>query len=474
MQKWTEDKTRSAQNDVSDLTVAELSALLASGQASSRSIVDTYLERIQHLDTKLGSFVCTFDEGAREAANAADAARLRGESVGPLHGIPIAIKDVFHVTDYPTRAGSAVFEVSPSQPSANVVQRLENAGMIVLGKTNTVEFAYGGWGTNTVTGTPWNPWDTNVHRVPGGSSSGSAVAVAAGLVPAATGSDTGGSCRGPAAFCGCVGLKPSFGLIGRSGMVPLSPSLDVPGLLARSVADSELMFRALVGADPGDPVTLEPYAIGGIEVSLVKGLRVGRLKSYDGAKLHPDIVSLTDAVFTALERHGAEIVEIDTPGSLHIYLNDTVGIVSTEIYESVGRLTEMPDSQVQDAVRMRILAGRDVTDEAYGEMLARRDEAIADMLNAMQGIDALITPTCAQPAIAVVDVDEQTPATPFTRMVNYLDLAALSVPMGLTGEGLPAAAQIIVPKFNDPMAFRIGNIIEELVGGPLSRPAGWD
>ena len=210
-------------------------------------LVEFYLNRVERLNGKLNAFVRVFAHEARLAAVALDNERQSGHVRGPLHGLPIAVKDIFHCAGHPTQAGSRAYSIAAEADSAMAVQRLEQAGMIVLGKTQTTEFAYGGWGVNEITGTPWNPWDLNTHRVPGGSSSGSAVAVASGMVPAALGSDTGGSCRAPAAYCGCIGVKPSYGLIGRSGMVPLSPTLDSPGLLHGRLRDSALLLDALIG-----------------------------------------------------------------------------------------------------------------------------------------------------------------------------------------------------------------------------------
>ncbi len=217
-----------------------MSEKLARGEISSAKITDACLARIAEHDGKLGAFACVFENEARAAAEAADKLRAGGDEIGPLHGIPVAVKDLFHVHGHATQAGSRCYSVPPDARTATAVSLLTDAGMIVLGKTHTDEFAYGAWGVNNLLGSPWNPYDLETHRVAGGSSSGSAVAVSAGLVPLALGSDTGGSARVPAAFCGCVGVKPSFGLVERKGMVPLSPSLDVVGFFANSIGDSKL------------------------------------------------------------------------------------------------------------------------------------------------------------------------------------------------------------------------------------------
>ena len=192
---------------------------------------------------------------ARLAAEAADKAIRAGHAVGPLHGVPVALKDLVDLEGRVTTGGSKVWAKRVSAVTATLARRLISAGMIVLGKTHTVEFAMGGWGTNTHMGTPWNPWDATVHRTPGGSSSGSGVAVAAGLAPAAIGTDTGGSVRLPASWCGIVGLKVTVGRISTFGVLPLSTTLDTPGPMARSVEDAALLYRVLNGPDPNDPST---------------------------------------------------------------------------------------------------------------------------------------------------------------------------------------------------------------------------
>ncbi len=463
-------------DDVSRMTIVELSASLRAGELSSYEIVSAFLDRISRLDERLGAFVQTFDEEARRQAQVADKILESGTKVGPLHGIPIAIKDVFHFTGCPTRAGSNAFELSESHASAHAVSKLERAGMIILGKTNTQEFAYGGWGTNTITGTPWNPWDREIHRVPGGSSSGSAVAVAAGLVPAALGSDTGGSCRGPAAYCGCVGYKPSFGLIGRTGMIPLSPTIDVVGTLTRSTKDAVLLLQALAGRDDSDEATWSAPVLSAMlsSGSRVEGLRIGRLTAVDDMDVHPDVLAQYNHTLEVAERHGATVVEFDLPLPLEAYLDETVQLVSAEVYQAIGDLAEAADSQIQEPVRNRILAGRGLGQADRVAVMSRRSEAIAKMQERMADIDILMTPTCAQPAIPVADVDEKVPATPFTRIGNYLDLVGLAIPTGVTSEGLPISVQILTNRFQDALAFRVGAFFESVLPQPTLPPTGWD
>src|SRR3954464_789706 len=228
---------------------------IAAGRLSPVDLVDALLDRIEALEPKLHAFVELYAADARLAAEAADKAVRSGHAVGPLHGVPVALKDLVEIEGRITMGGSAAHRERRSAVTATIARRMIAQGMIVLGKTHTVEFAYGGWGTNQHLGTPWNPWDLEIARTPGGSSSGSGVAVAAGMAPWAIGTDTGGSVRLPASFCGLTGLKVTIGRISAYGIIPLSSSLDTPGPMARTVEDTALLFNVLQGPDPQDQLT---------------------------------------------------------------------------------------------------------------------------------------------------------------------------------------------------------------------------
>jgi len=237
------------------LPAHRLAAEIAARRLSPVGLVEALLARIAAFDPKLHAFVDVYAEDARLAAEAADKAIRAGHAVGPLHGVPIALKDLIDLEGRVTTGGSQVWRERRSPVTATLARRLFAAGMIVLGKTHTVEFAMGGWGTNQHRGTPWNPWDPEVARTPGGSSSGSGVAVAAGLAPWAIGTDTGGSVRLPASWCGLSGLKTTIGRVSTYGILPLAPSLDTPGPMARSVEDAALLYGVIAGPDPLDPRT---------------------------------------------------------------------------------------------------------------------------------------------------------------------------------------------------------------------------
>src|SRR6266852_6017109 len=233
-------------------TVAELSRAFGARTLSPVDAVEALIGRIRRRNPALHAYIAVYEADARLAAEAADKAIRAGHRVGPLHGVPIALKDLVDLEGRVPTGGSQVWAERVSPVTATLAERLIAAGMIVLGKTHTVEFAMGSWGTNTHMGTPRNPWDLEVHRTPGGSSSGSGVAVAAGLAPAAIGTDTGGSVRIPAAWCGLVGLKTTVGRISTYGVLPLAATLDTPGPIARDVEDAALLLTVLQGADPRD------------------------------------------------------------------------------------------------------------------------------------------------------------------------------------------------------------------------------
>src|SRR5262245_55206388 len=232
-----------------------LSSEIGARRLSPVDLVDALLERIRTQDGKLRAFVEVYAKEARLAAEAAEKAIRSGHRIGPLHGIPIALKDLIEISGRVTTGGSQVWRERRSAYTATLAQKLIAAGLIVIGKTHTVEFAMGGWGTNQHRGTPWNPWDPNVARTPGGSSSGSGVAVAAGFAPWAIGTDTGGSVRLPASWCGLTGLKTTIGRVSTHGILPLAPTLDTPGPMTRSVVDTALLYNVMQGPDPLDPRT---------------------------------------------------------------------------------------------------------------------------------------------------------------------------------------------------------------------------
>ncbi len=444
-------------------TVAELSSAFGARTLSPVDVVDALLERIRRRGRELHAYIAVYEADARLAAEAADRAIRAGHRVGPLHGVPIALKDLVDLEGRVTTGGSKVWIERVSPVTATLAERLIGAGMIVLGKTHTVEFAMGSWGTNTHLGTPQNPWDLAVHRTPGGSSSGSGVAVAAGLAPAAIGTDTGGSVRLPAAWCGIVGLKVTAGRISTHGVLPLSSTLDTPGPLARSVEDAALIFRALNGPDPRDPQTLawSPADPSPTLRRGVGGLRLGVMPDAERAGVDKEVLAAYDGAIDTLAGLGARVVRPELPHRFSDYAAATGRIIGVEGYRFVGHLVDDESLPVDPHIRPRIQVGRGVSARDYLLTLAEREDRRRAVVAALADIDALLTPTTQTPAIPIAEADQSGTAAHFTRAVNYLGLCALAVPDGFTARGLPLSLQIICHPGEEAMALRIGWAYEQ-------------
>jgi aspartyl-tRNA(Asn)/glutamyl-tRNA(Gln) amidotransferase subunit A len=449
-------------SDISLAPAHVLSREIAARRLSPVDLMDALLARIAKHDPKLHAFVEVYAPGARLAAQGADKAIRSGHAVGPWHGIPVAIKDIIDVEGRITTGGSASRLNHRATTTATVVRRMVSQGMIVLGKTHSVEFACGAWGMNQHRGTPWNPWDADVPRTPGGSSSGSGVAVAARLAPWALGTDTGCSIRQPAAWCGITGLKTSMGRISTYGILPLSPTLDTPGPMARTVRDVALLFELLQGHDPLDHRTrghLPADPISTLEHG-VRGLRLARLPSDERSGLAADVLDAYDRSLAVLSGLGAEIVDIVLPFRLVEFLSMT-NITMAEAYFSHGHLVEDPGLLLDDVVRARIRAAANISAQDYLATLRRRDEMKQAMDVAMAGVHALLTPTTETAAIPLAEVDQKEQPTRFTRFVNLLDMCALSLPNGFTAERLPTSLQIVCRGYEESLALRIGQAYQQ-------------
>ncbi|MSP05192.1 MAG: amidase [Acetobacteraceae bacterium] len=445
-------------DDLSNLAVHELSAGIQAQRFSPVDVVDACLARIAALEPKLHAFVTVYADDTRLAAEAADKAIRSGHGLGPLHGIPVALKDLVDLQGRITTGGSAVWKDRVSLRTATLARKLIGAGMIVLGKTHTVEFAYGGWGTNQHLGTPWNPWDAVTHRTPGGSSSGSGVAVAARMAPCAIGTDTGGSVRMPASWCGITGLKTTIGRISTYGVLPLSHTLDTPGPMTRSVEDCAILLELLQGGDAGDLQTfaLTPSSPMPTLRRGVKGLRLARMPDAERAGMSVEVLAAYDRSLASLAAMGAEIVDMPRTTGFRA-AGDLVGqIISSEAYALVGDIADNNALPVDEAVRPRVRAGAAVSARRYLDTLADRARLKREFVAGLDGIDAVLTPTSMTPAIPVAEVDQSTSPAFTTRWVNFLDLCALAVPNGLTAGGLPTSLQIICRGGDEAMALRIG------------------
>lgn len=452
-------------------------AAISDGLITSEALVEHQLRRIDKFDGQLKAFVEVYADEALQAARALDGLLRAGTRLGRLHGVTVAVKDLLEIEGRPVGAGSVATPPRVSSVTATVVERLRAAGAVVIGKTQTVEYAFGGWGTNAGMGTPWNPWDRQVHRIPGGSSSGSSVALAAGLCTAAIGTDTGGSVRIPAGLCGLVGLKTTHGLVSRHGLIELCPTHDTVGLITRTVRDAGLVLDAIAGPDPRDTATrhapvrtvLGPHAEGG-----VRGWRVWTLPRAERHAIEADVLAVYDQAMDSLRDLGAQPVHRDLPQPLSEYMRIAGLLMSAEGYANLGELFEM-DLPFDPHVRKRILAGKHIDAAQYIELLKLREHAKAHMLDAMDGIDICCFPTNAISAIPVSDVDETaTPLSRFGRFVNLLDLCAVAVPAGLSGRGLPISIQMIGRPMDEPLILRAANAFEKSTPWHQLTPKGWE
>lgn len=452
-------------------SIETISRALQRRDISSVELTTYLLNRIGELDGWLHAFAELHADEAIASARKADERRRAGED-GPLLGIPLAVKDIFDVAGQATRAGSLALDDRHPLRSANAVERLQAAGMVVLGRAHMVEFAYGGWGTNPVRGAPRNPWDGAIHRVAGGSSSGSAVAVAAGLAPAALGTDTGGSIRTPAAWCGIVGLKTSVGLIGRGGVVPLAPTHDSIGPIARTVRDVALLLQSLVGRDSRDVATFTAPPIdatGSIEEGAC-GLQIGVLPERDLDGVEPPIRTLYSQALAELSALGATLKELSLPLPMEDYLAQGGDIMSVESYALLGPHVERHREKVDPTIAGRILRGAGIAAADYYRVLETRKAAQAALAETMQGFDAFVLPGSHMLPVPLDEVDESRPPNLFGRVINYLDLASLCIPVGITDLGLPVGLQIVVRRFDDARALQIGRAFERQRGEAFCPP----
>ena len=440
------------------LPVHTLAEDIAARRLSPVDLVDECLARIERLEPTLHAFVSVNADNARLAAEAAHKAIGSGHAVGPLHGIPIGIKDLVEIEGEVAMGGTAAWHGRIAPRTATLMRKLMAAGLINLGKTHTVEFAYGGWGTNQHLGTPWNPWDANTHRTPGGSSSGSGVAVGARMVPWAIGTDTGGSVRIPAAWNGITGLKTTIGRVSTFGVLPLSPTLDTPGPITRDVEDAALLLTVLQGADPRDKRTLAVHNVDPM-VDLrrgVRGLRLGRLPSEERDGIDTEVLAAYDRSVDALANLGAEIVDLSLPARFADLGAINGRIMSAEAYAALSHLVDDNAQPLDQDVRPRVRAGASISSKDYLAALAERERMKMSFDASIAGVDALLTPTALTPAIPVSSIDQNGTPAMFTRWVNFLDLCALAIPNGFTVGGLPTSLQVVCRAYAEPLALRIG------------------
>ena len=434
---------------------------LRRGEATAEATTEAYLARIEVLDPRLGAYQHLDADRALAAARALDMLLAAGVDLGPLMGVPVAIKDIFAADGMPTTAGSNLDLRDLVGPEGGFVRLLKRAGCVILGKTKSVEFALGGSGTNYNKGTPRNPWDAETYRVPAGSSSGSGVAMAAGLCGFAIGSDTGGSVRGPAAYCGVVGVKTSAGLWPMDGIFPLSTTLDTIGPLTRSAADAALVMGALTG---------EPFA----RPAPLAGLRLGRPRNVFFDDLDEHVRSCVETALEEIAKAGAEIVEIDVPE-----LEENAAIFATisrpELIATFGRERFLADrDKMNPDVADRAAPGLEVSADVYIRAQWRRSELSEVARQSLGDLDGWVGPTKSRvpppypPRFTTVEDARalvETCAGP-TRVANVFGLCAASQPVHQLGADLPVGLQVICANFQESRLMSIALAVEGVIGAP--------
>ncbi|MDH5753119.1 MAG: amidase [Deltaproteobacteria bacterium] len=450
--------------------IRELARKFRSGELTPEQLTRNLLERIERLNPELHALNIVTAERALEEAARATADLRAGRDPGPLCGIPYVAKDLFDVQGQPTTAGTSLLADNVAAEDCPAIRRLATAGMVLLGKTHTVQFAFGGVGVNHDQGTPKNPWKTR-HYIPGGSSSGAGVAVAAGLAPVALGTDTGGSVRIPAALNGLVGLKTTVGRISRAGVYPLSWSLDSVGPLATLVEDAWLLYGALAGPEPGDETTWgiappdrEPPPEEGAQ-----GLRVGICETvmFDDAD-----EEVEQAVRRAAEKFselGARVFSLQVPQVEEIFsLKKRDRLVAAEALAFCGRLLDEHSDRLDPVVTPRLEAGRELSASEYVQLLAGWRRIRASLAHTLAGVDVLLSPTTpimARP-LEMVDASPESYAhhnrlyLRNTSVANNLGLCAVSVPCGLTSDGLPIGLMIHAAPFAEALALKAARAYE--------------
>ena len=471
-------------------TASGIAAAIASKQITAREVIESYLAQITARETDIHAFNLVTADAARAHADAIDADIAAGRPIGPLAGVPIAIKDNLCTHGVETTCSSKILEGWKPPYDATVVSRLRDAGAIMVGKINLDEFAMGSSTENSAFGPTRNPLDTS--RVPGGSSGGSAAAVAAGFAPVSLGSDTGGSIRQPAAMCGVVGVKPTYGLVSRYGLCAYASSLDQVGPFATTVADAALITEAIAGHDAMDSTSI-PHPSPALVASVsqgVAGMRIGRVTDLP-AGAEPEVAARLDQAFAALEAAGATIVDITLP-SLSYALTAYYLIAPAEASSNLARFdgvrfglrVNAADTNSMygatraagfgDEVKRRIMLGTYALsagyyDAYYGKALKVRRLIAQDFERAYEQVDAILTPTSPVVAFKFGDkVDDPMSmylCDIYTIPTNLAGHPAMSVPFGTGAHGLPVGIQVLAPALGEQAMFRVGGALEVAAGG---------
>jgi len=467
---------QSPRSDVATLSLREAADQVRRKQLSPVELTQACLARIQRTNPALNAFITVTAEAALSSAREAEAEIQRGGWRGPLHGIPIALKDLFDTAGVRTTAASGVFKDRIPTEDAEVVRRLKAAGAVLLGKTNMHEFAYGGTSAVSYFGAVHNPWE--LGHVSGGSSGGSAAAVASGLCFGALGSDTAASIRQPAAFCSVVGLKPTYGLVSARGVIPLSWTFDHVGPLARTAADAALLLQVIAGYDPQD-VGSRQMPIPDYSAALlgkVSSLRVGVARTFFFDDLDPEIEAAVNGALRVLEGITGSIRDLTIPASAQEALRAAVR--AAEAYAYHAEFVEKSPDLYQPETLALLRAGADVKTPAY--ILARREVDLTRRTigQAFDSADIIVTPTTPVPPPMLADLgkDANAPRTGGRLLIrntspfNVYGWPTISVPCGFTRAGLPIGLQISAPSGADATVLRVARAYEEVTNWHKRRP----
>ncbi|MEU6020796.1 Asp-tRNA(Asn)/Glu-tRNA(Gln) amidotransferase subunit GatA [Micromonospora sp. NPDC047134] len=489
-------------SDLTKLSAVEIAGLVASGQTSAVEVTQAHLDRIAEVDGRVNAFLHVDSEGALAAARQVDAQRAEGAQLGPLAGVPVAVKDVLTTKGVPTTVGSKILEGWRPPYDSTIVQRLRAAGTVMLGKTNMDEFAMGSSTEYSAYGPTRNPWDTD--RIPGGSGGGSAAALAAYEAPLAIGSDTGGSIRQPGAVTGTVGAKPTYGGTSRYGLVAFSSSLDTPGPCARTVLDAALLHEAIGGHDPRDSTSIAapvPDVVAAAKLGAtgdLTGVRLGIVTEFAGEGAEPGVMAAFHEAVDTLTKLGAEIVEVSCPHFKYalpayyliapsecssnlarfdgVRFGLRVGDDGNRSLEEVMSLTR--EAGFGPEVKRRIMIGTYALssgyyDAYYGQAQKVRTLITRDFTAAFEQVDALISPTTPfvafQLGARTSDPYQMYLADLYTIPTNLYGGPGISVPCGLA-DGLPVGLQVMAPTMADDRMYRVAAALESAVG-TLTPPA---
>ena len=460
------------------LSLRGLATLIQRKEVSPVEATQVVLDRVEKFDRNLNSYITVLQDKAVAQAKAAEQEIQDGYHRGPLHGIPIAVKDLYYTMGVRTTAGSKILSDFVPTYDATAIARLREAGAILVGKLNMHEFARGATNTSSLIGVCHNPWDT--LRVPGGSSGGSGTAVAAGLCFGSLGSDTGGSIRIPAAFCGIVGLKPTYGRVSRHGVFPLSWSLDHVGPMTRTVMDAALVLQAIAGHDTQDPTT-RTAVVPDYSAALadnIQGVRLGIPREFYFEQLDANVGEAVSAAIQTLERAGARIEEVSLP--LSKYAAAAGRIISwAESAEIHGKFLKNRAVDYSPDVRTGLLVGQLVLGKHYMKAQRVRSLIRQEMAAALRRVDALVTPTAPVPAprigqttvtVGHEEIDIMWALSRLTRPANLTGFPALSVPCGFTQDGLPIGLQLIGRPFAEAAILQIAYTYEQNTSWHQRRP----